>query len=54
MSITLAVDAMGGDGAPDIVIKGIALTLKHHLGINVMLYGDSERLVTLLTSEGLL
>jgi glycerol-3-phosphate acyltransferase PlsX len=53
LSITLAVDAMGGDGAPDIVVKGVALALQSHLDVNVILYGDSARLIPLLTAEGI-
>jgi len=49
--LILSIDAMGGDNAPDIVIKGIEYFLKHE-GKNrrarFLLHGDEARLTALL------
>lgn len=37
---TLAVDAMGGDHAPDIVLAGLEMTADRHPNIRVLLIGD--------------
>ncbi len=47
-SFTLAVDAMGGDGAPDIVVAGLALAAERHPAARFLLCGDSARLDSLL------
>ena len=39
-SITLSLDGMGGDDAPDIVLDGIALALKRYPDVHYLLYGD--------------
>ena len=44
----LAVDAMGGDGAPGIVIDGLALAAERHPGLRVLLVGDQAVLEPLL------
>lgn len=53
MSITLAVDAMGGDGAPGIVVQGVRLVLQRHLDVNIILYGNSAQLTPLLAEKGI-
>jgi len=45
---TLAVDAMGGDGAPDIVVGGLAIAAERHPGARVLLIGDESKLRPLL------
>ena len=45
---TLAVDAMGGDRAPDIVVEGLALAAERHPGARFLLVGDEARLAPLL------
>jgi len=47
-SYTLAVDAMGGDHAPDIVVAGLDITAERHPGARVLLVGDEARLAPLL------
>ena len=47
-SITLSLDGMGGDDAPDIVLDGIALARKRHPDVRYMLYGDEAVLAPLL------
>ena len=44
----LAIDAMGGDGAPEIVIDGLALAAERHPGLRVLLVGDEALLTSLL------
>ena len=47
-TITLSIDAMGGDHAPDMVIEGMALALKDIPSLRFLLFGRSENLVPLL------
>ena len=47
-SITLALDGMGGDDAPDIVLDGISLARKRHPDVRYHLYGDEAILEPLL------
>lgn len=42
---TIAVDAMGGDNAPDKILEGINLYLKNHNDLKFHLFGD-EKLIT--------
>ena len=42
MSITLAIDAMGGDKAPHITIEGIALALKEHPEVHFKVFGHKD------------
>ncbi len=45
---TLAVDAMGGDHAPDMVVAGVALAAERHPAARFLLCGDEVRLRGLL------
>ncbi|HET9020205.1 MAG TPA: phosphate acyltransferase, partial [Acetobacteraceae bacterium] len=45
---TLAVDAMGGDGAPEVVVAGLALAAERHPAARFLLLGDETRLGPLL------
>ena len=45
---TLAIDAMGGDGAPEIVIDGLDLSAERHPQARFLLVGDEARLRPLL------
>ena len=45
---TLAVDAMGGDGAPDMVVAGIEIAAERHPKARFLLVGDEARLAPLL------
>ena len=47
-AFNLAVDAMGGDGAPEIVVEGLELTATRHPRARVLLVGDEARLRSLL------
>lgn len=48
MSLSIALDAMGGDSAPAIVIDGAYLALKKGLDCCFHIYGDSTRLTPLI------
>jgi glycerol-3-phosphate acyltransferase PlsX len=45
---TLAVDAMGGDRAPDIVVAGLNIATERHPGAKFLLVGDELKLAPLL------
>jgi len=43
MTVTVALDGMGGDDAPEIVIDGAALALERRPDLRFLLFGDMER-----------
>ncbi len=45
---TLAIDAMGGDAAPDIVVAGLELSAERHPAARFLLVGDEAKLAPLL------
>ena len=47
---TIAVDAMGGDNAPDEIVRGVAQLSLEARAIQVILVGDAPRLTDLLSS----
>jgi glycerol-3-phosphate acyltransferase PlsX len=47
-TFTLAIDAMGGDRAPDIVVEGLQVAAERHPGARFLLIGDEARLLPLL------
>ncbi len=47
-TLTLALDAMGGDYAPDMVIKGAAAILPRFPQVRFILFGDAEQVEPLL------
>ena len=54
MSYRIALDGMGGDHAPEIVVDGAALALERHPDLRFILYGDEARLKPLVGArEGL-
>ncbi|MCB9957609.1 MAG: phosphate acyltransferase PlsX [Rhodospirillaceae bacterium] len=46
--LVIALDAMGGDGAPRMVVKGADLARKHHPDLRFIMVGDEKLLVPLL------
>jgi glycerol-3-phosphate acyltransferase PlsX len=48
-SITIALDAMGGDRAPAMVLKGADIALERYPGAQFLLFGDEARIKPLLT-----
>jgi glycerol-3-phosphate acyltransferase PlsX len=47
-SFTLAVDAMGGDHAPDVIVAGLSIAAERHPAARFLLVGDEQRLRPLL------
>ena len=47
-SFTLAIDAMGGDHAPDMVVAGLAIAAERHPAARFLLLGDEVKLAPLL------
>ena len=45
---TLAVDAMGGDRAPEVIVEGLAIAAERHPAARFLLVGDEARLAPLL------
>ena len=48
MAFALAIDAMGGDGAPDVVLDGLEIAAERHPLARFLLVGDEVRLAPLL------
>jgi glycerol-3-phosphate acyltransferase PlsX len=48
---TLALDAMGGDFGPEVVIPGAAIALRQHEQLTVILFGDEERIRPLMAAH---
>src|SRR5689334_16816454 len=46
--LVVALDAMGGDRAPDMVVKGASIALQRFPQVSFLLYGDESRLKPLL------
>ncbi|MFZ2007684.1 MAG: phosphate acyltransferase PlsX [Stellaceae bacterium] len=46
--ITIALDAMGGDRAPDIVLRGADIALERHPGAKFLLFGVESKIAPLL------
>lgn len=50
--ITLAIDGMGGDDAPGIVIDGLKIARERHLDVSFLLTGDEATLKPLVAAAG--
>jgi len=50
-TFTLAIDAMGGDHAPEMVIGGLALAAERHPAARFLLIGDEQRLAPMLRRQ---
>lgn len=48
MTVTLALDGMGGDAAPEIVVAGAARALEQRPELRFLLFGDEDRILDLL------
>ena len=46
--LTIALDAMGGDTGPEVVIPGAALCAERHPDIRFLLVGDRSRIAPLV------
>lgn len=47
-ALTIALDGMGGDHAPEIVVEGAALALNRHPHVRFLIFGDQVRLLPLI------
>ena len=52
-NVTLSIDAMGGDNAPEMVIEGIAFARKQLVDTRFLLFGDTARLHYLVERAGI-
>ena len=50
-AFTLAIDAMGGDNAPDIVLGGLAIAAERHPNGRFLLVGDETRLRPMVAAQ---
>jgi len=50
-TLTVSLDAMGGDGGPDMVIPGVEEALQRHPGVRFLLFGDEVRIAPLLDAH---
>lgn len=50
-TVTIAVDAMGGDHAPEEVVKGVAAVSLEASNVQILLVGDSRQLTQLLAAH---
>ena len=49
--ITVAVDGMGGDNAPEVIVRGIEITCRADSKVKFLLYGDQEKIEPLLSKS---
>lgn len=49
--LVLALDAMGGDHAPKMVLKGVKIARKRYPNVHFLLFGDEQRLKPLLKKK---
>lgn len=52
MTITIAIDAMGGDFGPDVTLPAAIQAIRQHSDLRLVLVGDAERLSASLGKEG--
>jgi glycerol-3-phosphate acyltransferase PlsX len=50
-SVTIALDAMGGDSGPEVVVPGAAMAAERHPGVRFLLFGDQQRIAPLLAKH---
>lgn len=53
MTITLAIDVMGGDRSPDAIIEGVAIAQRRHADLLFQLYGNETLIMPLLQQYSL-
>ena len=51
MTVTVALDGMGGDAAPEIVIAGAAIALQRRPDLRFLLFGDEARINGLIDAQ---
>lgn len=50
-SVRIALDAMGGDNAPDIIVEGAALAIARSSDLRFDVFGDEQKLASLLAAK---
>ena len=53
-SLSIALDAMGGDRAPDMVVKGANIARQRFPNVSFLFFGDERRIAPLLDRHGAL
>src|SRR5690242_1259523 len=51
LKVRIALDAMGGDHGPAVVVPGAALALERHPQVQFLLYGNSAEIEPLLAGQ---
>jgi phosphate acyltransferase len=51
MTLTIALDGMGGDHAPEIVVEGAAQALARHPDLRFLIFGEQTRIAPLLSAH---
>ena len=51
-SITISIDAMGGDNAPSEIVKGAVLAVNKNSFLNILLVGDEDQIKNSLSMLG--
>ena len=51
-ALTIALDAMGGDAAPKMVVRGAAIALERFPEVRFLMFGREQELAPLLKSKG--
>lgn len=51
MTLTLSVDAMGGDNAPEVIIQGLMSAAQRYPFVHFLLFGDKEKVEPLLMNK---
>ena len=52
--LTISIDAMGGDNAPEMVVEGLEIACKRHPSLKFLVFGDEGRLTPLINAIPLL
>src|SRR5690606_30172954 len=47
----IAIDAMGGDNAPEAIVKGAMKAVEHFADLSIVLVGNEEKIKPLLTNQ---
>jgi glycerol-3-phosphate acyltransferase PlsX len=52
--LTLSIDAMGGDNAPQMVVEGIGIAVEHLSNVDFLLFGNKNILIPLLNKNSVI
>jgi glycerol-3-phosphate acyltransferase PlsX len=53
-SVRIALDAMGGDHGPEVIVPGAALALSRHRDMSFIFFGDAQRVTPLVAAHPML